>query len=233
VTQSASEFVLDQHEVHIWHTSVVISAEQEKALLLSLSADEVARADRFRFPIHRQRFIAARGILRQMLACYLNVEASELSFDYSPRGKPSLSGQPLQFNVSHSHDMAVYAFTLHQPIGVDIEKTQATYDDAVAGRFFSEKEYAALSALPSAARALCFYRIWARKEALIKVSGEGFAFALSSFTVPTVDSLDGLTVDFDGESGWLLRSFVAHPDYQSAFAMQRECERVLIREWCW
>ncbi|MDR3477282.1 MAG: 4'-phosphopantetheinyl transferase superfamily protein [Gammaproteobacteria bacterium] len=231
VIQSSSEFVLDQHEVHIWYTSVIISVEQENILLSALSPDEVARANRFRFPIHRQRFIAARGMLRNIVGAYLEVDPKVIMFDYSPRGKPYLREQALQFNVSHSQDMAVYAFTLDQPIGVDIEKTQEKYDDAVAARFFSESEYRELSALPQSERALCFYRIWSRKEALIKVSGEGFAFALSSFTVPTIDSLETLAVNFQGESGWLLRSFVAHPEYQSAFATQQTIEKTLIREW--
>ena len=226
----SDKFQLAPGQVHIWHTTVTTTPAQENVLLALLSPEETARAERFRFPVHRQRFIAARGYLRQLLSAYLKQPAESIIFSYSHRGKPYLPDQRLQFNVSHSHDMAVYAFTLDQPVGIDIEKVKADYDDGVAERFFSPQEYADLTALPEEQRALCFYRIWARKEAMIKVSGEGFAFALSSFTVPTDNVTTPFQVIFHAESGWTLQSFAVSSEYQAAFATPQTIKVLSIRD---
>lgn len=227
----ASPFVLHSHEVHLWHLSTTLTESEEKALLLLLNEEEVHRADRFRFPIHRQRFIAARANLRKILSAYLQCDPKTIQFSYSARGKPYLPESTLQFNVSHSEDMAVYALTPDYPIGVDIELTKTVYDDAVAARFFSAAEYASLCALPEAERVLCFYRIWSRKEAMIKVTGEGLAFALSHFSVPVEKTDNAMTVSFNNEAGWTLQSFTAHPGYQSAYATAQTVEKVIHREW--
>ncbi len=107
-----------------------------------LSTEEMVRAERFRFLEHRQRFILSRGILRQILSQYLHQPAESISFTIGEQGKPYLQDNPisLQFNLSHSADIAVYAFTLGNEIGVDIEKVDSEVNFAVADRFFSESE---------------------------------------------------------------------------------------------
>ena len=218
-------FSIEPQTIHLWHIQFSELENQEKSLLLLLSPDEIARADRFRFPIHRLRFILARGILRKILSFYTGIPPAELGFSYGPRGKPYLKDNKLnlQFNVSHSDDLAVYGFTLGHELGVDIEKISPTFKAGVAKRFFSEAENQALSALPEAVRAQAFYRIWAGKEAIIKAVGEGLYVPLGDITIHLNEQSQWITLDHAGrEEKFYLENFSVHPDYQSAFATRQK-----------
>jgi 4'-phosphopantetheinyl transferase len=99
--------IINQKEVHLWSTSLVLSSTQESQLLALLSPDEVAKANRFYFPIHRHRYIVARGVLRCLLSRYLQHPPEQIVFSYLQHGKPYTTNIDLQFNISHSHDIAV------------------------------------------------------------------------------------------------------------------------------
>src|SRR5262249_38435202 len=87
-----------------------------------LSPQERARADRFRFEKDRNAFTIARGLLRIILGSYLQTTPSAIEFTYGSRGKPSVvSARPIQFNLSHSGDLAVYAITEGYEVGADVE----------------------------------------------------------------------------------------------------------------
>jgi 4'-phosphopantetheinyl transferase len=222
---------IDSHMVHIWRASTAISAQEEHDFTTVLSADEMQRADRFYFPIHRRRYIAARGMLRHILEYYLGIPAAKIAFLYSELKKPYLADTDLQFNVSHSHDAAVFAFTREFPLGVDIEKIEPTFKESVAERYFSTHEFAQLMRLPKEAQIPGFYRIWSRKEALVKALGSGLHFPLKLFSVALHDQVEQLPFEQGGYALWHLESFVAYPDYQSAFATPQPVERVLYWDW--
>ena len=106
---------LGSDEVHVWRASLDVTALQVQSLQQSLTGDERKRAVRFYFCKDREHFIAARGLLRLILGCYLDIEPAQLRFWYSPYGKPALASEfgknRLRFNVSHSHGLALYAIT--------------------------------------------------------------------------------------------------------------------------
>ncbi|MGL6345273.1 MAG: 4'-phosphopantetheinyl transferase family protein, partial [Waterburya sp.] len=133
---------LDHNQVHVWRANLDLPTTAIEELAAILSHDEIARANRFRFTKDRNRFIAARSILRQLLGKYLQITPDKLEFEYSDRGKPRLSASMpnsfLQFNVSHSHEYALYGFIYDQAIGVDIEYLREMSDAVkIAERFFS------------------------------------------------------------------------------------------------
>jgi 4'-phosphopantetheinyl transferase len=202
--------VLDLQAVHLWHFSTLISDAEEHTLFALLSPDEVLRAERFYFPLHRRRYIATRGFLRRILGFYLEIKPELIHFLYSSHHKPYLANIDLEFNVSHSHDMALLAFTKKHSIGVDIEKINNHFNPAVAKRFFSEPEYTHLMNRESSAQAALFYAIWSRKEAVVKAIGEGLHFPLKSFSV-LVDQLELV------DKTWHLKSVNIHKDYHAAF----------------
>ena len=87
--------------IHVWRASLDLTTARIQNLRASLSPDEQARANRFRFDKPRKHFIAARGLLRAILSRYLHVPPNQLEFRYNPHGKPSLitSGkQPFLLN---------------------------------------------------------------------------------------------------------------------------------------
>ncbi|MDA0866138.1 MAG: hypothetical protein O2890_06925, partial [Cyanobacteria bacterium] len=90
-----------------------------------LSADEAARAARFRREQDRHLFILSRGGLRYLLGRYLNCEPATIALDYGEYGKPRLAlAKTLHFNLAHSNGWVVYGFSCDRPIGVDVEPVQ-------------------------------------------------------------------------------------------------------------
>ena len=74
--------------VHVWRATLDRPAVQLERFAASLSNGERVRAGRLLLPVHRNAFVAARGILRELLAGYLGADAPRLRFIYGPYGKP-------------------------------------------------------------------------------------------------------------------------------------------------
>lgn len=200
-------------EIHVWHAAVDREEKNLGRLEASLSPDEKARADRFHFANDRNRFVAARGLLRELLGTYLQQSPADLEFSCAKYGKPSLSGgnasSGLCFNVSHSAGMAVYAFAKERNLGIDVERVRPEFGgEDIARRYFSAREIADLRTLPPDARAEGFFHCWTRKEAYLKATGMGLQIPLDSFAVSL---LPGKPVQFlEGvERRWHLNAF--HP----------------------
>ena len=171
--------------VHVWAFGLDLAPGRLEALRRWLSSDERQRAARFRFPRDRDRFVAARGQLREILARYLRTTPDALDFAYGPQGKPRLAGHDaLRFNLSHSADQALLGVARGQDVGIDLERIAPGVDcERLAVHFFSAAEAAALMAMPVAARPRAFFAGWTRKEAFIKALGGGLAVPLADFDV--------------------------------------------------
>jgi len=177
---------LGDDEVHVWRVPLAPAQAELGRLRRLLAPAETARAARFHFPRDRNRFIAARGRLRTVLAWYLRIPPGEVRFGYGARGKPFLVGpnEELEFNAADSADLALFAVARRRPVGVDVEFTRRPVDEEqIAARFFSPREVAALRSLPAPERRLAFFNCWTRKEAYLKAIGEGLGFGLDRFTV--------------------------------------------------
>jgi 4'-phosphopantetheinyl transferase len=188
--QPPERVTLTTGEVHLW----LASLEQPAACLdlfeTTLTPDERERATRFVFAKDQRKFIAARGILRALLGHYLHVPPATLHLTANPYGKPALetpASQPaLRFNLSHSHELALYAFAYERELGVDIEymRTLPPEDYAlIARRHFTPNEYTTLAALPDKLQQQAFFNCWTRKEAYLKARGMGMSIPLESFEV--------------------------------------------------
>lgn len=149
-----------------------------------LSGDELARASRFVFDLHRNRYLAGRLALRELLGRYLDRAPADVQFTYSPYGKPELPGQALRFNVAHSDDLAVIGLTREDRLGVDVERIRALRDvDGLARTVFSRRELDVFHALPGASKSRAFFNAWTRKEAFVKAVGDGLSHPLDDFDV--------------------------------------------------
>lgn len=170
-------------ELHLWLARLDGGLDIGPALAL-LTQEEMTRAERFQFEIHRRRFIEARAALRCILSLYLSILPHDIPLMATPNGKLYIEHSHLFFNLSHSENLAIYGFTFNNEVGVDIEKIRASYNDKLAQRYFSTEEYAEFSKLPEEQKTADFYRIWTGKEAVIKALGEKISFSLPSFTIP-------------------------------------------------
>ena len=212
-----TQLPIKPHSVHLWQVFLpeVVSNLQEYSLLLNV--DEMARAKRFHFETHSQRFILARAILRLILSQYLGISAVDIQFVIGPHGKPYLKDSPLdlQFNVSHSGDRVIYGVMLNQAIGVDIEKVAPDFNQAIAHRFFSAEENRQLNELLPREKTNAFYQLWAAKEAVIKAAGQGLLIPLHTFSVDLSQKIQHIKLQ---QNQYHVQSFVVHPDYQAALA---------------
>lgn len=220
-------------EIELWVWSLDVDEAERGRLFATLSEDEVARALRFVFDRDRQRYIVARGRMREILARVLGVTAAALRFSYSSHGKPSLSAAntPLHFNLSHSDGLAALGVSHARELGVDVEHERPLKED-IAERFFSRGEVAALRALPESEQLAAFYRCWTRKEAVVKAIGEGLSRPLDSFDV-TLDAgaahllrMDGET---DGPEAWQLAHFAPAPGFAGAVACRTGGGALVVR----
>jgi len=174
--------------VHVWSVS---TSNPHKLEIFAevLSPEEKARADRFHFERDRRAFIVCRGTLRRLISSYTGLDPSRIGFRVGLHGKPSLKephGSDLRFNVSHSGEIALLAFSLHQDIGVDVELKRTEVDILSLAEFsFSKDERAAIVACSPADRADLFYEFWTCKEACIKADGRGLSVPLDRFSVAT------------------------------------------------
>ncbi|GEJ57776.1 4'-phosphopantetheinyl transferase family protein [Anaeromyxobacter diazotrophicus] len=183
-TRPPPDPVLDAGTVHAWRARLTLPAPELRALAASLSDDELRRAARFRFAVHRDRFIAARGQLRLLLARYLGLAPSAVAFERGPFGKPRLAGGGPRFSASHSEELALYAVAADREVGIDVERVRPMAAlAAVADQFFAPGEARALRALAGEARARAFFACWTRKEALLKAAGVGLTAALEAVEV--------------------------------------------------
>jgi 4'-phosphopantetheinyl transferase len=227
------ELTLKDGEVHIWWAPLSLEAAVLERMRLSLSADEKSRADRFVFAGDRDHFVAARGILRELLGSYAGTAPAELKFDYGSQGKPELSPThpPIRFNLSHSHGLAVYAFARERQLGIDLELIQPEFaGDEIAERYFSSSELAELRALPPQTRAEGFFLCWTRKEAYVKARGEGLKISLASFDVSLTPGKQEKLLS-DDALRWQLHSFQPAPQYVGALVAENGVSHLNHWEW--
>jgi 4'-phosphopantetheinyl transferase len=153
---------------------------------------------------------------------------------YGP-SKPQLVAEQnpraLQFNVSHSGNIALIAVGSEHPLGVDIEKIRGDVDTAaLAERFFSPRERCELRALPDHFRLPAFYACWTRKEAFLKATGDGLSFPLADFSVTTHPDVDPVLEEIRGNredpKQWFLTDLNVTEGYRATMAIEAAFSRL-------
>ena len=227
-------------EVHVWRASLSVAPSQLQALAPLLSADEKERAGQFHFDKDHGEFIAGRALLRILLGRYLQRAPSQLQFSYGAAGKPRLAGEDPapQFNLSHSHGLALYAFSRGREIGVDVEWMKRNAEaDKIAERFFSAQEVAVFRSLPESAKEKAFFDCWTRKEAYIKAKADGLTAPLDAFSVSLSPGAPAALLDVRDNPGevsrWSLRELAPGPGYAGAVIAEGSDWRLRCWEWEW
>jgi 4'-phosphopantetheinyl transferase len=214
-------------EVHVWIVELVASRPVIERTYSMLAEPEKQRAERYRFPRLRDSFVLSRGALRRLIAGYADTSPERIEFAYGSHGKPSLAAPEsrLSFNLSHSGDLAAYAFTVDGELGIDIEHASRTLDfEGLASRFFGREECQDLVSLPEASRAEAFFRCWVRKESYIKALGGGLSIPLDSFRVTLLPGQPAAIVDSD----WALHAFCPAPGYEGALSLRDKTRAIRI-----
>ena len=220
--KSANEPVLNQNFTDIWLLD--FTSIDEDLYLHFLSPDELKKADKFHFIKDRQAYTICRGVLRKLLSSYVGITPSNIEFTYNEYGKPEISNETkINFNVSHSGDYGLLAFSSLWQLGVDLEKIKSIEYMSLAESVFSDEEFLSLRDFSSNDIADAFFCGWTRKESFIKAIGMGLSYPLSDFCVSLDPNEDISKVKISDPAlenkNWTIFDLTFNTDYKAALAI--------------
>lgn len=199
--------------MHVWRADLTSVAPDLGELLCK---QERARAERIVNKHEGELWRRSRGLLRELLGRYLGLEPASLHFAVGEHGKPALDRDRLPFNMSHSGELALYAFSDAGAVGVDVELARRPVDEvAIAARMLGEDVAQRLQALDPATRQREFLRAWARHEAELKCLGVGIGDAGAERT---------------GHRPWV-EELELGPTAGAAVATERRARELLCWDW--
>lgn len=175
--------VLGPADCHIWWADPRTVTDDCLALL---DGAEQERIPQLRKEEDRQRFIAGRALLRTAAGGYLGVPPRRLVVVARcpdcrrNHGKPELPGTGLQVSVSHSGAQVAVAVTRAGPVGIDVEEISASVAPAA---LIPHVIGPAEPRTPAHATVSGFHRMWTRKEAVLKATGQGLRVPLTEVGV--------------------------------------------------
>jgi 4'-phosphopantetheinyl transferase len=212
--------------VHVWRAHLALPPDELSRISCCLDDEERRRVSRLRFPRDRDRFLASHGLLRYILAPYLDRSPEGIRFGYGLQGKPFLLEHPdLHFNLSHAADVLVVAVAAGREVGVDVEQvfSEAVMHE-VSDTVLSSPERVALEGLDPGERRDWFVRLWTRKEAYIKADGQGMSLRLDHIDVTTLPGwvrLQGQSPeDWFLAPQWAVRAIPVGSGYSAALAAE-------------
>jgi 4'-phosphopantetheinyl transferase len=180
------------------------------------------RAGQFHHQIDRNRFTVGRSLLRQVLGRALGMEPLEIPLSVE-KGRPFLDpviGETLQFNISHSGECVMLILSRQHQVGIDVEIYRNFSDmDQVAKRVMTNEEFDPYIQLAKAQRIDAFYRLWVRKESILKYLGTGFEIEPRRLSVGHMKS-NITKASFEGQRFLIHQSMISgiDPPHQWAFA---------------
>lgn len=240
---------LGDAEVQVWRLRANLAGQSRDiaaAIADAVTAEEHARAARFRQEADRQRFLQGRLLLRTFLGHHLGIPPRDVTFVTGEFGKPEVQipaavtaaeAGLLRFNLAHSGEWLLFGLARDRALGVDVEQHRAMRDAIdIARRFFAPPEVAALEALDPTRHHDTFFRVWTRKEAIVKATGQGISAGLERFAVSS-DATDVVTLrGLDGEPSWdrwEIRGLDMPANYTAAVAFERRGDGAAINCYEW
>jgi 4'-phosphopantetheinyl transferase len=205
--------------VHVWRAELTSLASDLGELLCEEERD---RAERILNKQEGELWRRSRGLLRELLGRYLGLEPTSLRFVLGAHGKPALAQagaaalNSLPFNMSHSGELALYAFSDAGAVGVDVEVVRRPVNEvAIAARMLGANEAQRLQALDQPSRQREFLRAWTRHEAELKCLGVGIGEAKAERT---------------GGETWAVELELG-PTAGAAVATERRASELLCWDW--
>jgi 4'-phosphopantetheinyl transferase len=211
-----------ERTVHVWAVPLDDARVDLDGGRELLSPDERERVARFYFEQHRRRYLIAHIALHRILSCYLQIDPARLFFELGSNGKPKLTPalgfSDIEFNLSHSNEMALLAVNRIGEVGVDIEYVKPDFKfKQIAERFFTAREATALRGLPPELQRQAFFKCWTCKEAFLKAKGTGLSGKLDEVEI-TLGAADRVQIRAD-VPGWSLAELNSIDAYQAALVV--------------
>jgi len=220
-------------ECHVWPVRLTGAAAWSGLL----DDAERRRAESIRVVRARDTFIVSRAAQRLVMSRYLDCAPDALVIrracahcGSTEHGRPAAGPGAPDYSVSHSGEWVLLAAVGSGRVGVDIEHCRPRAGVALlAGRTLTTAERAEFGALPDSSRSGWFYRVWTRKEAVVKATGQDLAATASTLDV----SADMVAVaPTDAVPGGLihLRDLPAPGPYAAALASTEPVRAVRVCE---
>ena len=232
---------LGDREVHVWFVSLQAKNETQLLELRTwLIPSEQARADRFLFEKHRNRFIVGRARQRQLLGRYRDQSPAEVDFQYDGLGKPSFRGsQPAEgvcFNFTNSDQAGMLAVARDVELGIDLERLRPLQNlEGLAERFFTAAETEEILAAEGLTQRDLFFRCWTRKEAYLKAVGKGLTFPLNLVQVSIAANeparIVSINHDENAAAAWTLMHLDPMEGHFGALAYAGQHQTVKCMHW--
>jgi 4'-phosphopantetheinyl transferase len=220
---------VDGCAIGLWRLDLAPPPGSLEWLASTLTEDERARASRYRRAEDRDRFVAARGMVRAILGDRIGRRPGEVSFLTAPYGRPSLAASPesrgIDFSLSHSGDVGLLALAQGTRVGVDLERIHTGMPlEGLIRSALSPREQEAFLALAPDARPRTFFAMWTSKEAVVKALGWGLSYPLAQVEVALTGAAPAL-LSLGGErsaaEGWSLHRPEVSRGYVSGLAVGR------------
>lgn len=217
--------------VEVWLIRTDLPEHVLADLLPLLDDGERERARALAYSDSRRRFIAAHGAFRVILGRHLGVPPASLRWHLGPHGKPELAMPGPRVSFSHSGDLAALATAPGRRVGVDIQQLLPRLDvTRMAARFYPRQEAEFVASAAGPARQVArFTRLWARKEAYVKVAGGRLLPGLEQVIPPSGVVVDGAGGPPGGPC--LVRDVRAPRGYRAAVAAEGTRAYDVIRRW--
>ncbi|USG66599.1 4'-phosphopantetheinyl transferase superfamily protein [Brevibacillus ruminantium] len=189
-----------------------------------LDSEERKTYERYLVDCKKVEFLIGRLLVKGLVGQKLGLSPKQIRFFANEYGKLFIDyramtetiKRPVFFNLSHSQQMWVCALSEIEQTGIDVEAAHQDCVLEVMPTVFLEKEIAAVEeqAAPEGKRKV-FYRLWTRKEAVMKAKGMGFSLPPLSFSVPAFG-------DLVEDTGFSFYTFSPLKGYLASVAVARE-----------
>ncbi|MFD1676440.1 4'-phosphopantetheinyl transferase family protein [Alicyclobacillus fodiniaquatilis] len=190
--------------------------------LYLLDSQELNTFNQYKVNFKKLEFLTGRLLVKEWIGRRLGVPPQFIKLQKNVYGKPFLdyrcipvSSPPLFFNLSNTKQLVIVAFHERPEIGVDVEQTDA-YDFNIMPQIFTEAEIESVNEQNTHVdRINEFFRLWTRKEALMKAEGLGFSMSPLSFTVP-------IAPERVENAEYVWETFVPTPGYIASVVVRKE-----------
>ncbi|MGI9318140.1 MAG: 4'-phosphopantetheinyl transferase family protein [bacterium] len=209
-----ADFPVEYCGFHIFNFRFSAPLSAKDADQINLTEVERQRATKFHRRIDRNRFVVGRSMLRQALGVVLEVNPKSVPISIE-KGRPFLDpsvNESVFFNISHSGNSVMLIFSRDNQPGIDVEIHADYLDmDQVAKRVMTRDEFDSYINMEPIHRGEAFYRLWVRKEAVLKCMGTGFGIEPKKISVghdpqPLCESI------FEGKRYLIHQYLHAHED---------------------
>lgn len=147
-----------------------------------LSDSEKSRVQQLRNSNDRLVYILTHSLLRLLIARELDKDPYSVDFANDKNGRPFLQSGEIFFNISHTRYAFAIALARTYVPGIDIERIDRNIDhDQIAENYFSKNEIDYITRDENRRKA--FFRLWTRKESLLKSIGSGIVTDLTQVEV--------------------------------------------------